>query len=136
MNNIEEIHLVVTFLLENILEFHKMLEFSELPMEEGLRDKSLLESAIGAPFQTFAGEDLYLTLQEKAARLCFGIATNHPFVDGNKRTAVHAMELFLILNNFPIRYDDDEMERVVIDVANDKMDVKALTQWIQQHPAS
>ena len=113
-----------------------MLEFSELPMEEGLRDKSLLESAIGAPFQTFAGEDLYPTLQEKAARLCFGIATNHPFVDGNKRTAVHAMELFLILNNFPIRYDDDEMERVVIDVANDKMDVKALTQWIQQHPAS
>lgn len=46
------------------------------------------------------------------------------------------MELFLILNNFPIQYDDDEMERVVIDVANDKMDVKALTQWIQQHPAS
>ena len=136
MNNIEEIHLVVAFLLENILEFHKMLEFSELPMEAGLRDKSLLESAIGAPFQTFAGEDLYPTLQEKAARLCFGIATNHPFVDGNKRTAVHAMELFLILNNFPIRYDDDEMERVVIDVANDKMDVKALTQWIQQHPAS
>lgn len=39
------------------------------------------------------------------------------------------------LNNFPIRYDD-EMERVVIDVANDKMDVKALTQWIKQHPAS
>ena len=51
-----------------------------------LRDEGLLESALNAPFQSFAGTCAYPSLQQKAARLGYGLVKNHPFVDGNKRT--------------------------------------------------
>ena len=52
---------------------------------EGIKDEGMLESAMNAPFQTFGGEDLFPTIYQKAARLGFGLASNHPFLDGNKR---------------------------------------------------
>ena len=55
---------------------------------------NLLESAINAPFQTFDGKELVVSLYENAAKLLYGIVKNHAFVDGNKRVAVHAMEVF------------------------------------------
>ena len=58
---------------------------------DGLRDEGMLDSALSAPFQTFGGEDVYPSLQQKATRLCFGLIKNHPFVDGNKRIGAHAM---------------------------------------------
>ena len=64
----------------------------------GLRDEGMLDSALNAPFQTFGGEDVYPSLQPKAARLCFGLVKNHPFVDGNKRIGAHVMLVFLALN--------------------------------------
>lgn len=67
---------------------------------EGLRDETLLDSALSAPFQSFAGEPAWSTLQAKAAQLGYGLIQNHPFVDGNKRTGAllcccfwHSMEL-------------------------------------------
>ena len=81
---------LVPIILEDILEFHADLEKSDIPVENGVRDMALLEAAVNSPFQTFGGEDLFPTICEKAARLCYGIANNHAFVDGNKRTAVHA----------------------------------------------
>lgn len=51
---------------------------------QGIRDEGLLESALSAPFQSFDGVDVYPSLQQKAARLAFGLVKNHPFVDGNK----------------------------------------------------
>lgn len=64
----------------------------------GLRDEGMLDSALNAPFQTFGGEDVYPSIQQKAARLCFGLVKNHSFVDGNKRIGAHAMLVFLVLN--------------------------------------
>ncbi len=57
----------------------------------GLRDEGLLESALSAPFQGFEDTDVYPPLPQKAARLCYGLVKNHPFVDGNKRIGAHAM---------------------------------------------
>ena len=67
-----------------VLLIHDQL-IAETGGSPGLRDEGMLDSALNAPFQTFSGEDVYPSLQQKAARLCFGLVKNHPFVDGNKR---------------------------------------------------
>ena len=64
-----------------ILLLHEQL-IAETGGSSGLRDEGMLDSALNAPFQTFGGEDIYPSLQQKAARLCFGLVKNHPFVDG------------------------------------------------------
>ena len=80
-----------------ILLLHEQL-IAETGGSSGLHDEGMLDSALNAPFQTFGGEDVYPSLQQKAARLCFGLAKNHPFVDGNKRIGAHVMLVFLALN--------------------------------------
>ena len=65
---------------------------------DGIRDEGLLDSALKAPFQTFAGQPLIPSIQQKAARLCYGLVMNHPFVDGNKRAGAHIMLTFLAIN--------------------------------------
>ncbi len=82
--------MIITFLLDDIMEFHRELENKSV-ISSGIRDISLLESAINAPFQTFGGSELYPTVEEKAAHLFYGLVKNHGFVDGNKRVAVHTM---------------------------------------------
>lgn len=77
-----------------ILLLHEQL-ITETGGSSGLRDEGMLDSALNAPFQTFGKEDMYPSLQQKAARLCFGLVKNHPFVDGNKRIGAHAMLVFL-----------------------------------------
>lgn len=123
----------VEILLEDILRFHEQLEASDIPVEQGVRDMSLLESAVNAPFQTFGGDELFPTVQEKAARLLYGIANNHAFIDGNKRTAVHAMEMYLLLNNVPLDCTDDELEAIVIAVADNTCSYDDLVSWIREH---
>ena len=87
--------------LSEVLELHRRLleQFGGLL---GIRDLGALESALAQPRMTFDGEDLYRTLIEKASALGFSLIQNHPFVDGNKRTAHAAMETFLILNGSEI----------------------------------
>lgn len=63
-----------------------------------IRDLSALESALAQPQATFEGQALYPSLSGQAGALCFSLVTNHPFLDGNKRTAHAAMETFPVLN--------------------------------------
>lgn len=100
---------------------------------DGIKDENMLESAIYAPFQTFAGEDFFPTIYQKAARLGFGIVSNHPFVDGNKRTAAHAMVTFLEINDIEIRYTNDELSEIFLAVADDKARYEDLLSWIIEH---
>ncbi len=72
-------------------------------------------------------------MYEKAARLCYGIANNHAFIDGNKRTAVHAMEMFLLLNEASLECTEDEMEEIILGVAEGSISYEKLTQWIKEH---
>lgn len=107
---------MIQFLLDDILSFHQMLG-DRLVMKQGVSDMGLLESAVHAPFQTFAGQDLYPDVYTKAGRLCFGITKDHPFVDGNKRTAVHAMLVYLAVNSIELEYDDRDLEKTIIAVS-------------------
>ena len=83
---------------EQIKRLHaKMIEATG--GSDGIRDEGLLESALAAPFQTFDGEELYPSILGKIARMTYGIITNHPFVDGNKRIGTYVMLVLLELNH-------------------------------------
>ena len=99
----------------------------------GLRDEGMLDSALNAPFQTFGGEDIYPSLQQKAARLCFGLVNNHPFVDGNKRIGAHAMLVFLALNGIELQYTQTELSDVILQLAAGIIPSSTLLEWILTH---
>ena len=123
---------IINILLDDVLEFHRELT-DKYTMESGIHDMNMLLSAINTPFQSFAGQDLYPTVFDKASRLCFGLAKNHPFNDGNKRTAVHTMLVYLYINDILLDYEKMELETVIIDVASGKMSSKDLSLWIESH---
>lgn len=118
--------------IDQVLDLHRrILEQSGGTL--GIRDRGLLESAIAQPQMTFAGEELYPTVIEKAAALGFSIIMNHPFVDGNKRTGHAAMEVFLILNRMEIRASVDEQEQVILAVASGELQREMFIAWLRQH---
>jgi len=67
----------------------------------GVRDNNLLHSALEMPKLSFGGQEIYPTVYEKAAAYLYHIARNHPFIDGNKRTAYFVTRAFLVANNAP-----------------------------------
>lgn len=99
----------------------------------GLRDHSGLESAIAQPHMTFDGKDLYPTVEEKAAALCFSLIQNHPFVDGNKRVGHAAMEVFLISNGYRIDATVDIQEQIILGVASGEVCREQLVEWLREH---
>ena len=118
--------------VQDIYELHRELE-DAFVLSSGVRDKNLLASAVNTPFQTFMGNDLYPSIYDKAAQLCYGIANNHPFTDGNKRTALHSMYVYLIINGFDIMATQQDVENMIIDVAAGNMTNTELVQWLQKN---
>ena len=100
---------------------------------EGIRDKGILDSAVNSPFMTFDGEDLYPTIQHKAAQLAFFIISNHPFIDGNKRIGLHVMLIFLELNGVTLKYTQNELTKIGLMLADGNMTVKDLLLWLIDH---
>ena len=115
-----------------ILLIHDQL-ISETGGSSGLRDEGMLDSALNAPFQTFGGEDVYPSLQKKAARLCFGLVKNHPFVDGNKRIGAHAMLVFLALNGIELQHTQSELSDEILQLAAGEIEATDLLRWILAH---
>ena len=97
----------------------------------GIRDESLLEAALAAPFVSFGGVDLYPTLEQKAARLGYGLIKNHAMIDGNKRIGAHTMLVFLALNGNRLQYTQEELYTIILDVAAGKSSQDNLLTWIQ-----
>jgi death-on-curing protein len=93
---------------------------------DGMRDEGLLDSAIAAPFQTYNGTELFPTAISKIARLAFGIISNHPFVDGNKRIGTYLMLILLELNSINAKFSDDDIVQVGLELADGKMSEKQL----------
>ena len=122
----------IQFTIQDICELHTQLEEAFI-LSSGIRDKSLLASAVNAPFQTFMGNDLYPSIYDKAAQLCYGIANNHPFTDGNKRTALHSMYVYLIINGYDITATQQEVEKLIINVAAGRMHNTELSKWLQKN---
>lgn len=100
---------------------------------DGIRDIALLESALESPFQSYAGEELYPSIQAKAARLCYGLVKNHAMVDGNKRIGVHTMLVFLSANGYELQYTQKELTDLILDVAADKKQYEDILQWLLEH---
>ena len=100
---------------------------------EGVRDMGLLSSAVFAPFQSFGGYDVYPTIYEKAARLGFGLAQNHAFIDGNKRIAAHAMLVYLKANGITLSYTQKELEDIFLGLAASEATFDDLVNWIKSH---
>jgi len=98
-----------------------------------LRDQGLLESAAYRPQASFGGEDLYPNLITKVAALAHSVAKNHPFVDGNKRTAYETMRIMLRLNGYDIHASEDEKFKLMIDLAESKITEDSLANWLEQH---
>lgn len=114
-----------------VLELHRQL-LDEFGGIAGVRDFGALESALAQPEMTFGGEDLYPTLIEKASALAYSLCKNHPFIDGNKRVAHGAMEIFLVLNGFEIKATIDEQEKSFLDLAGSRLTRAGLVNWLRQ----
>ena len=85
---------------------------------DGLRDRDGLEAAVSAPMQTFDGKELYPTDLEKIARLGFGLASNHAFVDGNKRIGAMMTQLLLKWNGYALPLHNGELADIFIAIAD------------------
>lgn len=101
--------------------------------EAGIRDLGLLESAVARPQATFDGADLYPNLFTKTAVLMESLAQNHPFVDGNKRTAITSSAMFLLQNGRRVETTNAELERFTLRVVNEHPPVAELAEWFEEN---
>lgn len=115
-----------------VIQMHKEL-LSYTGGTAGVRDENLLESALAAPFMMFSGTELFPSLEEKAARLCYGLVKNHAMVDGNKRIGVHCMLVFLAINGQALTYTQEELWTIILAIASGDKTQDDLLDWIKQH---
>ena len=97
---------------------------------DGVRDESLLDSALSAPHQTFDGIELYSSAVAKIARITYSLVCNHPFVDGNKRIGTYVMLTLLELNNFNTDFADDDIICIGLGLASGEIDFEQLLDFI------
>lgn len=117
---------------EQILLMHDQL-IEETGGSKGLKDEGMLESALAAPFQSFDGKDLFPSVYQKTARLGYGLASNHAFVDGNKRIGAHAMLVFLALNRIRLDYTQEELSDLFLGIAANERSYSDVLNWLVIH---
>ncbi|GEP52734.1 death-on-curing protein [Flavobacterium noncentrifugens] len=100
---------------------------------KGIRDLGLLESALARPYATFDGNDLYPNAIEKAAAILESIIINHPFIDGNKRTAYTLMRLILLEFHFDISASQEEKYSFVISASTGEYRFEEIKKWIESN---
>ena len=115
-----------------IMLLHEQL-IDETGGSHGIRDEGMLESALAAPFQEFGGTAPFPTVQQKAARLGYGLVMNHPFIDGNKRIGAHATLVLLALNGIEIGCTQEELAEIILRTASGATGYEALLSWLLQH---
>ena len=118
--------------LEDVFFLHRD-QITRYGGTHGLRDLGLLESALATPAATFGGDYLHEGLPQMAAAYVFHIAKNHPFLDGNKRTALAAAIAFLGLNGWSLHADPDELADAVLGVAGGTVSKAALAVFFEGH---
>lgn len=118
--------------LEQVIYIHeKIIEFAG--GKQGVRDFTLLHSGLERCKATFGGEDLYPTLFDKAGALLHSLTMNHPFLDGNKRTAYAVMVRFLNANKYEVESDQEEIVRMCVAVDNEGWGVIKIKEWLKKH---
>lgn len=99
----------------------------------GVRDETLLDSAIARQQQLFAYGDPPPDLAALSASLAYGLARNHPFIDGNKRTAAVACETFIRLNSARLQADDIELYPIYLALAEGSLSESGFADWLREH---
>ena len=117
---------------EKVLYLHQLL-IDETGGEPNIRDLNLLDSSIQQVYQTFDGEELYKSKEEKAARLGYALISNHAFVDGNKRIGMFVMLVFLEVNGVRVSFTNDEVVEMGFKIAESKMTYEELLDEIVKH---
>ena len=116
--------------LSEVLLIHDIL-IQRFGGSTGVRDNDALESALGRPFATFDGKDLYPQVIDKAAAILESLVSNHPFVDGNKRIGYVMMRLWLLQNGHDIIASQDQKYQLVMSVANGESKFEDIKAWLQ-----
>jgi len=122
-------------LVEDILQVHQF-SINKYGGSNGVREMGSLESAIARPFQTFGGEDLYLTIFEKAAALGESLIVNHPFIDGNKRTGFLAMASLLEDDGFLLIATQEDAYVFTIKIATGETKFDQIVEWLKKNTSS
>lgn len=117
---------------EQVLFIHARL-VSETGGAHGVRDVGLLLSAVARPKASFDQQDLYPTLHAKAAALFESLISNHPFVDGNKRTAITAAGMFLRINGYRLMAANAEVAAFTLACAQGGISLPEISTWFEQH---
>lgn len=102
----------------------------------GLRDMGLFESAVMRPQASYDGNDLYENIFDKAAALLQSLLKNHPFVDGNKRTALASAGIFLKLNGYKLKNYHEEEVKFAVNVDNQNLTMEEISSWLKSHSSS
>jgi death-on-curing protein len=118
--------------LEDIINLHEksIIEFGGVV---GLRDKGLLESAISRPFQTFERKELYKSPFEKAAALGESLIINHPFIDGNKRIGLLAIDTLMISFGYLINAHEDVLYNLIIQISKGEIHFDEIVLFIKDN---
>lgn len=100
----------------------------------GVRDRNRIESAVNSVHQTAFGTELYPSIFEKAAVLARGIVSDHPFLDGNKRTGIMSALVFLNLNGYDTSLlSSKELEDFAVQIAVEHLTVKQIASWLKKN---
>jgi death-on-curing protein len=118
--------------LGEVIEIHRD-QIERYGGDPGLRDLGLLQSAMAMPAAGFGGRYLHTDLFEMAAAYLFHITQNHPFIDGNKRTGTVASLVFLSLNDVEIEADEEEFEKIVMGVAEGKIEKASVAKFLRKN---
>ncbi|MDH3745430.1 MAG: type II toxin-antitoxin system death-on-curing family toxin [Acidobacteriota bacterium] len=118
--------------LDEVLALHED-QIQRYGGNPGLRDSGLLSSALGAVSSTFDGRFLHQSLFEMAAAYLFYLCQNHPFVDGNKRTALASALTFLWMNDLEVEVDGDALTDLVLGVAEGRTTKATIAVFLQNH---
>lgn len=121
--------------LGEVLALHRRI-LAESGGRPGLRDLGAIASALTQPRVSVGGQDAYPSLTDKAAALGFSLIRNHGFIDGNKRIAHAAMEIFLVMNGMELRASVDEQEQFMLALAAGDVSREPLAEWLRAHAAT
>ena len=120
-----------SFTARQALYIHAQL-VAETGGEHGVQDLSRLEGALSWPFASFSGGDLYPNLFYKAAALLKSILQNHPFSDGNHRTAIMTAALFLRIGGYRLCASEDDLIEFIHQVSQKELSLAQMAEWLQR----
>jgi death-on-curing protein len=117
---------------EQVLFIHSRL-IDETGGSHGVRDLGMLLSALGRPQAAYQQEDLYPDNFSKVAALMDSLVLNHPFIDGNKRTAITSVAMFLLINGYRLEVDNNELVHFSLACAQSQVSLDQIAAWFRKY---